>query len=280
MKAGEGNRREKNQAKSIWAEAKESSKKQQKAARRERQKAEENSKKQKAGENHRTEGGMNGEGRACADMYEPEDLLPLAARLTKKYTGGESTSVTYETAQYLMEAVLYCINECGAERAVPMGTARPSAEQMYRQGSTILKEKVLRTHSVYMKCMETFCAYGNENYEATVTKAIPGFFAYYDPVLAPQETIITMDYPVLVPLHMFTGIDAIAPYVEYIAMEQRFLSQFPKKYVIDVLQNDRKGYERLFFNLGSVVAEDYFGEKMSDSKLVAMMEKSVSIFLV
>ena len=160
MKAGEGDRREKNQAKSIWAEAKESSKKQQKAAKRERQKAEESSKKQKAGENHRTEGGMNGEGRACADMYEPEDLLPLAARLAKKYTGGESTSVTYETAQYLMEAVLYCINECGAERAVPMGTARPSAGQMYRQGSTILKEKVLRTHSVYMKCMETFCAYG------------------------------------------------------------------------------------------------------------------------
>ena len=63
-------------------------------------------------------------------------------------------------------------------------------------------------------------------------------------------------------------------------MEQRFLSQFPRKYVIDVLQNDRKGYERLFFNLGSAVAEDYFGEKMSDSKLVAMMEKSVSIFLV
>lgn len=50
--------------------------------------------------------------------------------------------------------------------------------------------------------------------------------------------------------------------------------------MIDVLQNDRKGYERLFLNLGSAVAEDYFGEKMSDSKLVAMMEKSVSIFLV
>ena len=71
---------------------------------------------------------MNGERRTCADMYEPEELLPLVARLAKKYTGGESTSVTYETAQYLMEAVLYCINECGAERAVPMGSARPSAE--------------------------------------------------------------------------------------------------------------------------------------------------------
>ena len=269
MKAGEGNRREKNQAKSIWAEATES--------RRRQQKAKESSKKQEAEENHRTEGGMNGERRACADMYEPEELLPLVARLAKKYTGGESTSVTYETAQYLMEAVLYCINECGAERAVPMGAARPSAEQMYRQGSTILKEKVLRTHSVYMKCMETFCAYGNENYEATVTKAIPGFFAYYDPVLAPQETIITMDYPVPVPLHMFTGIDAIAPYVEYIAMEQRFLAQFPRKYVIDVLQNDRKGYDRLFFNLGRVVAKDYFGEKMSDSKLVAMMKHSANL---
>ncbi|MDE7059645.1 MAG: hypothetical protein K2P03_13260 [Lachnospiraceae bacterium] len=38
------------------------------------------------------------------------ELLPVVAWLTKKYTSGMSTSVTYEKAQELMEAVLYCIN--------------------------------------------------------------------------------------------------------------------------------------------------------------------------
>ena len=40
-----------------------------------------------------------------------EELLPIVAKLSEKYTGGDSTSVTYETAQELMEAVLYCVRE-------------------------------------------------------------------------------------------------------------------------------------------------------------------------
>lgn len=43
--------------------------------------------------------------------YEMEELLPLVAKLAAKYTSGESTSVTYEAAGQLMEAVCYCIRE-------------------------------------------------------------------------------------------------------------------------------------------------------------------------
>ncbi len=43
--------------------------------------------------------------------YEMEELLPLVAKLAAKYTSGESTSVPYETANMLMEAVCYCIEE-------------------------------------------------------------------------------------------------------------------------------------------------------------------------
>lgn len=40
-----------------------------------------------------------------------EAILPLVKELTEKYTGKASTSVTYEVAQQLMGAALYCINE-------------------------------------------------------------------------------------------------------------------------------------------------------------------------
>ena len=43
--------------------------------------------------------------------YPLEELIPLAAELASRYSGYEHTSVTYETAQRLMDAVLYCINE-------------------------------------------------------------------------------------------------------------------------------------------------------------------------
>ena len=43
--------------------------------------------------------------------YQMEELLPLVSALTDKFTSKESSSVTYETAQMLMEAVLFCIQE-------------------------------------------------------------------------------------------------------------------------------------------------------------------------
>ena len=43
--------------------------------------------------------------------YGMNDLIPVVARLAEKYVGGDSTSVTYEKAEQLMEAVLYCIHE-------------------------------------------------------------------------------------------------------------------------------------------------------------------------
>ena len=43
--------------------------------------------------------------------YKMEELIPIVADLVKKYTGNESTSVTYEKAQQLMDAVIYCIKE-------------------------------------------------------------------------------------------------------------------------------------------------------------------------
>ena len=51
------------------------------------------------------------EGRSVME-YRLEELLPAAAGLTEKYTSKESSSVTYETAQMLMEAVIYCIGLC------------------------------------------------------------------------------------------------------------------------------------------------------------------------
>lgn len=47
--------------------------------------------------------------------YEMEELLPIVAKLAERYTSKESTSVSYECAQRLMDAVLYCINQCNSD---------------------------------------------------------------------------------------------------------------------------------------------------------------------
>lgn len=68
--------------------------------------------------------------------YDMAELLPVAAWLTDKYTSRESSSVTYETAAVLMEAVCYCIQECFSGN--PYGVTSP--EKAWGPGRLMIKD--------------------------------------------------------------------------------------------------------------------------------------------
>ena len=190
--------------------------------------------------------------------YKPQDLIPIVAELTDMYTKGESTSVTYEAAQHLMEAVLYCIHEAeelNSRQDGEHGKDLPStgeslnARALYETGYREVLNKLERAKEKYRDLISNFSFYGNRNLKDTVLKAIPGFFKYYSPRFSPQETIITMDYPTMAPITGKTGIDAIEEYIDKIAAEQHFLSSFPPGYVEEKLKAYTSDYKDQFFNL-------------------------------
>ena len=186
--------------------------------------------------------------------YDPEELIPIVAELTDLYTKGESTSVTYEAAQHLMEAVLYCIHEAESMNVnglVPCQQA--DLRSLYEAGFQEVVDKVERAKEKYKVLISSFSSYGNRNLNDTVLKAIPGFFKLYSPRFSPQETIITMDYPTVVPVEGKTGIDAIEEYIDKIQAEQRFLAKFPPGYVEEVLRAYTSDYKDQFFNLSEIV---------------------------
>ena len=183
--------------------------------------------------------------------FEPQELIPIVAELTDMYTKGESTSVTYEAAQHLMEAVLYCIHE--AEALGGLVTEKPDARTLYEAGYQEVLSKLERTKEKYKALISNFSSYGNRNLNDTVLKAIPGFFKLYNPRFSPQDTIITMDYPTVVPIQDKSGIDAIEEYVDKIAAEQHFLSSFAPGYVEEVLKSYTPDYRNQFFNLSDII---------------------------
>lgn len=193
--------------------------------------------------------------------YTLEQLIPVVAMLFRKFTSGESTSVTYERANSLLEAVLYCIGECesGNAPAVKNGI---SAEAAYHMGYEMVVERVKQTRVKYNDMIVHFDAYGNENYYDTVTKALPGFFLYYNVRFAPQENLITMDYPTLLPVEDKSGIRAIEKYVAYISLEQKFLGSFPTGYVKEVLRKFHKSYQKLFCNLCRILLRNMLGHML------------------
>ena len=190
--------------------------------------------------------------------YEMEELLPIVAALAEQYTSKESTSVSYEQANRLMEAVLYCIGQCSEGRQITDSRGL-TAREAYEWGYELVVQKVKRTQEIYNGMIIDFCAYGNDNYRETVERAIPGFFRYYDAKFAPRETIITMDYPTIRLITDATGINAIAKYIEYISYEQRFLKALPQEYVCDILFRFRPDYGKQFYNICNIVLRHILG---------------------
>ena len=66
-------------------------------------------------------------------QYKTEELIPIVAKLAEKYTAKESTSITYEKAQQLMGAVIYCICEYEAAQ-----------KQSFVQNICFLKKSIIQ----------------------------------------------------------------------------------------------------------------------------------------
>ncbi|MBB2182486.1 hypothetical protein H0486_06325 [Lachnospiraceae bacterium MD1] len=210
--------------------------------------------------------------------YNIEELLILVKELTDSYTSKESTSITYEAAQQLMGAVMYCIQEnyrafdCqeNSEALVSMEKRFQTAREAYDNGYRCVVDKIRKANELYNNIILDFKDYGNHAYYDTVVKGIPEFFKWYDPVLNPMKHIILIDYNVLEPLHDLEGIDLIYRYLLCIQMEQKFLRYFPDEYIRKVLVLYHSDYEELIFNLCGVLLKKFLVNRLIDTRLEDM----------
>ena len=193
--------------------------------------------------------------------YTMEELVPLVGELAGSYAGYESSSISYEKAQQLMKAVLYCIQEAqempaGSQRKEVRNVEKNSAKQTYRIGLDLVKKKVSGALQLFNTITEDFYSAGNRVLEDTVLKGMPAFFQYYDAQYAPQDTILTLDYPVLNDLSACSGIDAIYEYLRCIELEQHFLKESDEQMVLAALERRGFGDPMQIGNLCEAVLED------------------------
>jgi len=193
--------------------------------------------------------------------YEMQDLVPIVAGLAEEYTGYEHSSVTYEKAQMLMEGVLYCIAEYESSFAregrgkegVLLRQNKISPKEACERGRELVLEKVKRLRESYNGLIADFQDYGLICLRDTVVKKIPLFFLYYDVKYAPQETVLTLDYPVLKDLRELSGADAVWEYLKCIAIEQKFLQKIPTALIRKTLREYHEEYEKLIENICGIV---------------------------
>lgn len=189
-------------------------------------------------------------------IFQPEELFPIVTWLTKKYTQNESSSVSYDTAKQLMQAVIYCIQEFyqtnkHANHASLMAQKAVTCQTAYELGYQKVIEKAKLCRDQYHELIVHFDTYECENYRDTILKGIPAFFLYYDPLYAPQDTILTLDYPVLAAWNIsenVTGIDLIYEYLTHISIEKTFLDYFDSAYICQLLSRVQDDYKHLYLD--------------------------------
>ncbi len=208
--------------------------------------------------------------------YEMEELVPIVGKLAEKYTAFESTSVSYEKAEQLMGAVLYCIHETWQ---VPAGERekqgaglmakgeRLSAAQAYEMGARLVEEKTKAALSLYHEILPGFDSYENQCLKDTFLNGLPEFFRWYDVKFQPQNTILTLDYPILKDISRYTGVDRIYEFIQYIRLEQIFLHKFPKKYILKTLMKHNGMYREMIENVCEIVFTSIIGHMLARKPL-------------
>jgi len=182
-----------------------------------------------------------------------EQLLPIVAKLTDKYTSKESSSITYEKAQMLMEAVLYCIDEVyNAEDLSTLVAKTEDLNMIYLTGYEMIKGKVKNALSLFNNLSVYFCDYGNYYLQA-VMKDMAVFFTKYDPQFSPQDHIVELDYPIRLTEEGVSGINYIEQYLQSLEQEQKYLNKYTREMIENILYNYDKDYKKMPINIYDVV---------------------------
>ncbi len=187
---------------------------------------------------------------------EQEELLVLVAELTDRYTSRESTSIPYEKARMLMEAVLYCIEEAKKVNATSGAVEtieKKDLRMQYSIGYELVIKKVKEANRFYNQFIPHFLSYGNICYYDTIVKGLPAFFLYYDARFCPQDHLLTLDYPVLQSLEEYCGIDRIEKYLLCVAFEQRFLHPIGEMVINELMGQYEYEFREAIINVCSPI---------------------------
>ena len=211
--------------------------------------------------------------------YEMEELVPIVGKLAEKYTSHESTSITYEKAEQLMGAVLYCIHELWESSGnAPSLNEKIPAQRAYEIGAEYVEKKTEEALDLYNRILPEFCHYENKCLYDTFVKGIPEFFKWYDIQFEPQNTILTLDYPLLKDISEYTGIDKIFEFIKSIGLEQKFLKLFPAGYVINILSKDNRNWQEAMDNICEIVFTHVIGHIMLGKSLTVIELKDNDYF--
>ena len=181
------------------------------------------------------------------------DCFELLARITRRYTGTDSSSLRIETAQELLESALFTLGVGLKASPTPddalAALLSGGTAEIFRLGRARIDRLLSRSKALHTSLMANLFQTPNEFYSATIIGGIGGFFKLYRPDYFAHELHITADYPTLCQQPPLLGAEFICRYLQCLSMENAFLSLFGPNAAGRLLLAYDRHYAKLPINL-------------------------------
>lgn len=206
-------------------------------------------------------------------------LAGLLAKQTERYTSGESSSVTIERAQSLLQGICYHISiylksfPTMEQKLRLLKEEKP--EVLHRKGMEVVSELYHEAERKLKLLQATSPLIDNQAYQDTLYHGLPEFFHDYELEFAPQESAGTIDYPLCLEISDSTGVEYILTYLKRLEEENHFISRFPKEQVADLLKGFHRDSRELLVNIYELALTNALGTILTGKKELGLAVEAV-----
>jgi len=173
-------------------------------------------------------------------------IMLILKDLIMRYTRGESTSVTIDTAERIFNSICYCIDAyiCGFNNPKDGMTAlkAENIRKIYEKGIVIVTSCIAEAKILYKDIVKNRLEVPHEAYNATIDEALHSFFENYGVVFDAQNTMASIDYPLIFDDMSIKGVFYIKQYLEHLKIETEFCRLFNREDVVKTLSNYGRVY--------------------------------------
>ena len=186
-------------------------------------------------------------------------LWELLKAQAGKYNGIDSTSMTVEKAQEILESMLYTIGVAAENGAAKEEILNGSLSLLLDRGREILKGKQKSVKVEWKLLCRELPRIPNVYFLSTMEN-LGLFFDSYDIYFAAHHTSESIDYWPLCPVpETIKGISYIEEYIRRIQIENDFLNCFEREDVISLCEKYVPDYREALFNLCEPVLTNAIG---------------------
>lgn len=172
-------------------------------------------------------------------------IMNLLGKAICDFTNNESSSVRTETAEGILQSLLYSMDYY----LMKLPSLQQSMEaiqqiniiEIYKRGLALVNSDIQLARQLLQDVQSTRIPVSLVAYNDTID-GLGEFFRSYDVKFDAQNTVVSIDYPLLFDDFSRTGIDYIKRYLEHLKLENELCSRFPPEDINLLLE----GYGRLY----------------------------------